>query len=941
MNKSVRLWPSGRLVTWSRQGIVLALPGDASLAIPWSQLQAPRLGWGTLSLASRADRQSPVAPEVYRLGWLWPWQAWRLYRSWQQVWLGEQLADLQRDLQPLKQQLKQRYLRAEQAVALQARAEALATQYQPLAGYSLPTRSQQALAWLQGLATATQSDRDQLRARYLRQQLKLYQPLFETIAGQPLTPRQREACILDESATLILAGAGSGKTSVLVARAAYLLASGQAQPHEILLLAYGKQAAEEMAARLAAQRAGVKIEATTFHGLGLRILGGEGRRRQLSPLATDPASRRGWVAECMTALWRDAGYLRLSLDYLCRYLYPRIDPMMFESAQALHSRLAAESLRSFKGEALPTPGEVEIANWLFVNGIEYCYQVAAPASVPAAVGHGGGFYLPEWQLWIEFYLLDKAGKSPVWLASSQYRELPARQAQCYAGQHHAYLPLFHWQWAQGSLGEALAQGLAELGYQWHPLPDEAVLATLGEMGRLAEWIAQLDELLGHYKAGCFDAQRLKRQLDQSADPKRARAALRLLRPLYRAYQARLQTRQELDFDDMIGLALQRVELGEFSSPWRYILVDEFQDISEPRARLLRQLRATHADCSLFCVGDDWQAIYRFTGADLSLTTRFADYFGDSAQLALDRTFRFNDSIAQLANRFIQQDPALLAKSLATSKPAMTDAIILLPQKTGRRQARPDYCEYESIFRQIVAERDPGGEPIASVYLLARFRFTLPGEEQLARWQREYPQLQIQAMTIHSAKGKEAEYVLVAGLSCGEFGLPSEKATHPLLDALLPAQESYPHAEERRLFYVALTRAQKQLFLLADPQRCSPFIQELLAEGYVLQQKAWPQSQASARARVPAAPSPGSTSIPKAQSRLQAAACRHCAMTLQRRGRYQVCAGCGHWEPVCPKCGGVLIQRQGGRGPFWGCRNYRGSEAGSCHHSESQIAAPIG
>ena len=942
MNARLKLWPSGRRVSWDRHGVTLPGPEQQSELIPWAHLQEPQLGWGSLHLVYRSEVHSEHSLIAYRLCWLWPWQAWQLYRNWHHLWLEAQLSGLQREVTVLKARIQQRYLRIQQAQELQSRAQALFSQYAPLGHHALPQRSQHTLTFLRCLAEMESEWLEKQRRKYMRQQLKHYHSLFEAITSNPLTLRQREACITDESATLVLAGAGSGKTSVLVARAAYLLASGQAKPHEILLLAYGKQAANEMATRLARQMAGVKIEATTFHGLGLRILGQDGEQLHLSPLATEPAARRRWLTESLLELWRDPDYLRSSVTYLCHYLYPRLDPMAFSSAQALRSRLQAESIRSLKGEEIPTLGEVEIANWLFVNGIEYRYQLTPDAALAQPARHGGHFYLSEWGLAIEYYLLDSSGNVPVWLDGNCYRELPARLEKAYAARNMKHLALFHWQWSQGVLVSSLAQGLHAFGFQWHPLPDEAVLATLGEMGRLTEWLDQLSDMLGHYKAGCFDRQRLKRQVAQCSEPKRARAALTLLQPIYQAYQSRLQTRQELDFDDMIGRALSRVEQGMFNSPWRYILVDEFQDISEPRGRLLRQLRAVHPDCSLFCVGDDWQAIYRFTGSDLSLTTHFADYFGNSAQLALDCTFRFNEAIARVANRFIQQNAAQLAKPLATQEAGAPDAITLLPHKapnTGHQEE--GVGPYEAIFRRVEARRVSQGLSAISVYLLARFRFSLPGNELIARWQGEYPHLMIQAMTIHSAKGKEADVVVIAGLNRGEYGLPSEKATHPLLDALLPALESYPYAEERRLFYVALTRARQQLFLLADPSCCSPFIHELLAGEYPIEQKEWQQWQIRVASPHQAVPKPIKS---VASSGIQydselGARCRHCSSQLAKSGRYMLCEKCGHWEPLCPKCGGLLVMRQGGRGPFWGCRNYRGSEADSCHHSESRIKEP--
>jgi DNA helicase-4 len=195
----------------------------------------------------------------------------------------------------------------------------------------------------------------------------------------------------------------------------------------------------------------------------------------------------------------------------------------------------------------------------------------------------------------------------------------------------------------------------------------------------------------------------------------------------------------MDFDDMIRLAIEHVVSGCFISPWRQILVDEFQDISEPRARLLRLLRDQHPESALFCVGDDWQAIYRFTGADLRLTTEFADYFGPAASTALDKTFRFNNAIGEVANRFVQANPAQLRKPLA-SLLQVDEARVTLHwlDNTAGRGVEPA-ATLETLLSQMARSATT---PPTSVLLLARFRFSLPDAAQLQRWQQQFPQLDL-------------------------------------------------------------------------------------------------------------------------------------------------------------------------------------------------------
>lgn len=837
---TLRLWPSGLWVSWDDEALSWA-PTKAQLRAggrrqPWLQMAEPKLHWCAVSL-----RGEQAALE---LRWLWPWQAWRLHRLCLRLWLAVHSRELTQACRQLRQQTQSRFLRAAQWPEWQERGAQLLVRYQSLGAHPLEPMAQQALQWLRALQEPEALAH--LQQRHCQQVLRRHAALFDTLESHPLTPSQRQACVIDEAANLVLAGAGSGKTSVLVGRAAYLLTAQLASPGEILLLAFGKQAADEMAQRVAQRlpelAAGEPLCATTFHALGLQIIEAvEGTRPKISPLAEEPAQRRALSKAAFDQALDDPNYRGYVLDYLRRYLYPRTDPMVFASRAEYLGKLEAEDLQSLKGEKMVSLAEVEIANWLFRQGIEYAYRAPWPHGkpTPALSEVVPQFYLPELGVWIRHLTLDRQGQAEPWQDAADYQQ--AAESLRQAAASVPLLDTFYWQWANRRLESALAKGLAKLGLHWQPLPEEAVLATLREWGRLDELVGQLDEMLGHYKAGHFDRERLKQQLAQSADPRRAKAALTLLKPLLSAYQALLSAQKTLDFDDLINRAIDYVTKGRFVPRWRFILVDEFQDISEPRARLIRLLRDRGPQSSLFCVGDDWQAIYRFTGADLSLTTRFADYFGPTVQRVLDTTFRFNSAIGEVANRFVQANPAQLPKTLATREQVNGPRVCLCWQRETEGKARG----VESI-RQIltrISKETSAAAPL-SVYLLARFRFSLPDEQQLAQLRQQFPHLGIEAMTIHGAKGKEADQVILCGLSQGRFGLPSQKETHPLIEALLPPAEPFAYAEERRLFYVALTRARQQIYLLADERRPSPFVQELLEGGYPLARMAEPAGRAT-------------------------------------------------------------------------------------------------
>jgi DNA helicase-4 len=887
-----------------------------------------------------------------RLKWLSKRQAKKLTRWLRFYFYREITPEVTRDARYVSELLESGYLRSSRASKIQL----IAQRHKSISSALPDTDLVEPEVWnyfelLHSIAGWDENEIERRRRQYVAEQAEKYADFFDQVESNPLTKSQREACIVDEDNNLVLAGAGTGKTSAMIGRAGYLVSSGQAQPQKILMLAFANKAAGEMQERLDERLGACGIKASTFHKLGKDIIARvEGSQPSISPLAEDDKLLKKTVDNWFSKHMESAPYRARMLNYFEYFLYPEANPFDFESEGDYFDYILANEIRTLKGEAVKSLGECLLANHLLKLGIEYQYEAAYEHSTRDIDfrQYQPDFYLPEYGIYIEHLGIDRNGKTAPYVDQEEYRRGIEWKRRLHAEHDTCLVETFFYEHLEGSLLESLEQKLQEQGVTFDPLPPEALLDTLKEFGAVSVFSSLLAKLLRQFKANHYDEEKLEEVIGSSANSKQVRAALKLLQPIYKDYQSHLAKSEQIDFDDMIGKALEYVSASRFKSDWKYILVDEFQDISDPRARLVIALRDSVPDSSLFCVGDDWQSIYRFTGSDIHYTTSFENSFGATKVSALDKTFRFNDSICEISSRFVQENPTQVRKQLSTITQVDSPAVSLLRANKDRiNDGQPDMRISQVLSRISKISNDD-----ASVYLLARFGFNLPERNQLRVIRDEFPELDISASTMHASKGKEADYVVLLGMEKGKHGFPSQKVTHPLLDALLPGSDEYPYAEERRLFYVALTRTRFRAYLICDMATASEFVVELLDNDYPLELDEFATSLTQKLFQlISCNRCKTGTMVAREGRNGRFFGCSHyplcdntengctdCGSPMRKEGRFKVCLNqeCDSWLPLCPDCGAAMVQRSGKHGQFWGCRNYRGNEENSCSYSENKI-----
>ncbi|TAZ22108.1 helicase IV [Rhizobium ruizarguesonis] len=784
-------------------------------------------------------------------------------------------------------------------------------------------------------------------------ELERWSDFFDTIEGRPLTAEQRLSVVVDEDATLVLAGAGSGKTSVITAKAAYLAKAGIRQPEEILLLAFAKNAAQEMSERVES-RSGVPIAARTFHALAYDIIGAvEGSKPALADHATDDVAFTNAIKEILKDLVHARPEVsKAIIKWFAHFMVEPKTEWDFKTKHEYYTHMEKHDLRTLQGEKVKSFEELQIANWLYENGVEYEYE---PLYEHKVSDNGRRDYCPDFRLaesgvYIEHFGVRRRTTSDgvEWLTTApfvdreRYLSSMSWKRKVHVEHETVLVETYSYERQEGRLLTALAEKLRP-HVTLRPRPLEELFDRVIELKQVDGFSQMLGTFLRKFKSGGYDLSTCEAKSQRMGLGKRAAAFLEVFGPVFDDYQRKLGAR--IDFEDMILRAAHYVETSAYRSPFRHILVDEFQDISQSRGRLVKALKSQHLDARVFAVGDDWQSIFRFAGSDLHLMRHFGGEFGGTFDnepgihrtVDLGRTFRSVDKLAFAARSFILKNPAQIEKRIVPAGTATGPVLkIVVSSRNEDQKALVD------VLSAISA--NVGATDTTSVLLLGRYRFIEPRMPEL---QRQFPRLNVSFKTIHGSKGLEADHVILLNADSGRAGFPSEIVDDPLLSLVSPEEEAFENAEERRLMYVAMTRARHTMTVVASNSRPSPFVTELREDpAYGIATAPGVDDEQLACGECG-----GRLLRTRGQDQRNWFRCEHvqhcgnfvpacpaCDLSLPRRaeGSLESSCRCGHQYPSCQECkDGWMIERSGRYGRFLSCVRFPACQGRQKSRASSQ------
>ena len=743
-------------------------------------------------------------------------------------------------------------------------------------------------------------DTKQANELYINNELKDNSDLFDDLDGKSLDSQQRNAIVVDEDAVRVIAGAGSGKTFTIQGKVRYLTEKRDVDPSEILAISFSNASVNDLEERIAEP-----IDIKTFHKVGKDILTQYNQYSRPDTSALKRIIKRYLTKKALKSEDISKKLIEFFSFYInvppseedIKYEEDLLDWQEGVDFSTLKRRFKNKQRETLNNEIVRSYEELYIANFLFIHGINYTYEKIysypnknferefnkfkeflfsfdeeIPDELKNDIAKGllnltdiceeyeikdyfPDFYLNDYNIYIEHFGLNRncenhliGGKS-----SEEYVKEMKWKRKVHKKYETTLIETFSYYQSENRLLTRLAEKLQAQGVEFNEIDYRQVYAILLENKTIKEWedfIVLLKTFIELFKGNNYDGDKFKEFYEyvdgfkSSFSKDRTIAFLKIVEEIYNDYEVYLLKIKKIDFNDMINKASDCIVKNGLNLPYKYIIVDEYQDTSFTRYNLLRNI-CDNIGAKIMVVGDDWQSIYSFSGCDVNIFTKFDNFFDVCETRYVEKTYRNSQQLIDASSNFVMKNPDQSRKELKSSKS------LECPIKIVKFDNDFDeILKFELIIKNIINQSKFENKKILILgrnnkdifNLLKNFnvknedgkrKFEILGDEDKLRRDkfvkivyRYNPDVNIEYRTVHQSKGLECDNVILINLKNWRAGFPNKMVDDPVLNFVKMNGDSFSYAEERRLFYVALTRTKNNVYLLAPYFKSSVFIQEL-------------------------------------------------------------------------------------------------------------------
>lgn len=665
-----------------------------------------------------------------------------------------------------------------------------------------------------------------------------------------LNDKQKASILSEAKRVLVLAGAGSGKTKTVISKLLYLIFEKNIKPSSILAITFTKNAANEMIDRLiissdttntyeafilnktttalqkdVERRKRIQeqpwisnLTIRTFHSLCYKILRDNGNPvfDNKFKLITDNDAKevddelkrmdilssekpKDIIGKMLILACKDRGYFLKLKRYILDYY---VDKVSLDKEMKSYANEGQRTYTTLKGETVKSKSERDIADWLYRHNIKYVYEKITNFK---DFNFKPDFFIPQANLYLE-HVTDKSysmeNKEKQFIQSGKNCVITYESIM----NNSMLFNLAMERIIKGKITEEITEEIS-LNYE------EEFKSYHNKVDEFLKTVMRLQSMI---KGEDINPNSL---LDKSSisEHERIRVFYELAIPLIESYKSYCTNKSYVDFDDLIiltvKLLIENPDVRSFyQNKYNYLMVDEFQDVNGLQVKLLDLL--LKPENQLFCVGDDWQSIYGFRGSDVDYIVNFEKHYKNCEVYKLDMNYRSTQTIVGASNEVIKHNKNQISKDIKAFKQA--------PSKIQIYRAKSlDIDGVDFLIEEVrkLYKNGLGKEDILVLYRRSKMfnPYLIALKEN---------KLFISSKTIHASKGLEAKAVFIIGLKEGNGGFPDIWLDDAIFRVVKDVKYDILLEEERRLFYVAITRAKDQLFLISELGNESSFVDEI-------------------------------------------------------------------------------------------------------------------